>query len=160
MEWTAPLEETQYNESAPQTNDNDDKVEMLPPRLAAMPAISMASPERFINRELSWLAFNELVLDEAENDKHPLLERLRFMSISASNLDEFFMVRVAGLKGQVTAGVTTPSQEGLSPAQQLEAINRRVNQLMQGQQSCWRRLRNEFAGTGFYIDQGFVETAV
>ena len=103
--------------------------------------------ERFINREVSWLAFNERVLDEATNATHPVMERLRFLSISASNLDEFFMVRVAGLVGQTKAGVEVPSQEGLTPAQQLDAILQRADALMVRQQKVWgdvlKDLRNE-----------------
>ena len=93
--------------------------------------------ERFINREVSWLAFNERVLDEATNATHPVMERLRFLSISASNLDEFFMVRVAGLVGQTKAGVEVPSQDGLTPSQQLDAILQRADALMVRQQKVW-----------------------
>ncbi|HLY55510.1 MAG TPA: RNA degradosome polyphosphate kinase [Stellaceae bacterium] len=99
--------------------------------------------EKFINRELSWLAFNERVLEEADNREHPLFERLRFLSISANNLDEFYMVRVAGLRGQVTAGVETLSQDGLMPVQQLAAVHQKVSALMHAQQECYRRLRTE-----------------
>ena len=109
--------------------------------VAERTAIDLKSPDRFINRELSWLAFNQRVLEEADNPDHPLLERVRFLSISASNLDEFYMVRVAGLKAQVALGVKTQSQEGLTPRQQLLAIAARVSALMADQQRCWQDLR-------------------
>lgn len=99
--------------------------------------------QRYINRELSWLAFNSRVLAEACNNAVPLLERVRYLSISANNLDEFTMVRIAGLKDQIARGSHPISDDGLTPAQQLELINSRVRELMDAQQKTWLSLKSQ-----------------
>ena len=120
--------------------------------LAALaPAIGPADPARFINRELSWLDFNRRVLEEAENPHHPVLERLRFVSISAANLDEFWSVRVAGLIGQAKAGVTTPSPDGRMPADQLHEVEARAEWLMAEQHRVWVQLRLLLAEAGIEV---------
>ena len=121
---------------------------------AATPAAGLptaATSERYYNRELSWLQFNHRVLEEAANPNHPLLERLRFLSISASNLDEFYMVRVAGIHGQILADVETVSQDGLTPVQQLTAINGAVAILSADQQTRWTSLKAELGSQNIRI---------
>ncbi len=118
---------------------------------AGIDADAFPPRKRFINRELSWLAFNTRVLEEARNPRHPVLERVRFLSISASNLDEFYMVRVAGLKGQVNAGINLTSADGLTPQEQLDVINEAVRALFKGQDETWRELRVLLAHEGIHV---------
>nr|HIL75590.1 RNA degradosome polyphosphate kinase [Rhodospirillales bacterium] len=113
--------------------------------------LELQSTDRFINRELSWLAFNARVLEEADNETAPILERVNYLSISASNLDEFYMVRIAGLRGQVDADVALLSEDGLTPLQQMVFIREEANQLMKQQQQCWRNLRSEMKNAGIKI---------
>src|SRR4051812_16411228 len=116
--------------------------EALAPELSAPTTLAAPQPDaRYFNRELSWLAFNRRVLEEACNPKHPLLERVRFLSISANNLDEFFMVRVAGLKAHQALGVEELSPEGMTVAQQLTAISAEADRLVTSQHEVWAELQ-------------------
>lgn len=127
------------------SHSRSDKIEKISQKLFVHPQ------DRFINRELSWLAFNMRVLDEAMNPAVPLLERVQFLSISASNLDEFYMVRVAGLKDQLRNGVNKRSADGLAADEQLERIYEMTDILMRRQQECWAELRQSLDKEGIHI---------
>src|SRR6202047_442279 len=125
-------------------------IDRLPPDDATV-AASLLPSRRYVNRELSWLAFNERVLEEASNSGHPLLERVRFLSISDSNLDEFYMVRAAALKELAASGVPVKSEDGLTPEQQLAAIAEVAAGLVQRQQRCWADLQKRLRAEGISI---------
>jgi polyphosphate kinase len=137
------------------------KIDRIPPNseklmesvteVAAAGAESPKAESRYFNRELSWLAFNRRVLEEASNPNHPLLERVRFLSISASNLDEFFMVRVAGLKAHQALGVEERSTDGLTPTQQLAAINVEADRLVTNQHEVWGALQAALPAAGMHV---------
>jgi polyphosphate kinase len=120
-------------------------------KVQALAEAPEGNPDRFVNREFSWLQFNRRVLDEAENARHPLLERLRFLSISAANLDEFFMVRVAGLAGQVREGIAIKSPDGRTPEQQLELLLLEVARLQEDQQATYARLTDLLRKEGIEV---------
>src|SRR4051794_6133242 len=119
------------------------------PEIATAPSTTASPPApavaRFFNRELSWLEFNQRVLDEARDDSSPLLERLKFLAITASNLDEFFMVRVGGLSVLVEQQITTPDPAGMTPAEQLFAISSRVHGMLAQQEACFADLDRKLA---------------
>ena len=119
-------------------------------------AVKFFEPAHFINRELSWLEFNQRVLNEARDAGNPLLERLKFFCITSSNLDEFFEVRVAGLKQQIESGVMTRGLDGLTPVQTLRAVHERIGRLVREQYLCWReQLAPALAAHGIrFLDPG------
>lgn len=121
------------------------------PDPVTLPEAQITGPQRFFNRELSWLAFNWRVLEEAMNPRVPLLERVRFASISAGNLDEFYTVRVAGLRGLAQEGNLTPAADGRTPAMQLKLINADARRLMQHQQAAWNALKSEMEAEGLSV---------
>ena len=121
------------------------------PEPVDLPDVDLTGPGRFYNRELSWLSFNWRVLEESENPRVPLLERLRFLSISATNLDEFYTVRVAGLRELQREGHMNPAQDGLTPSEQLVLINEDARNLMMAQQRIFGVLRKEMEAEGIVL---------
>ena len=140
--------------TASAAQSDEDIAETLGEELVESTHERIAPAERYFNRELSWIAFNQRVLDEACNPAHPLLERLRFLSISGNNLDEFFMVRVAGLKGQQLQAIEDRSVDGMTTGQQLDAIAQRADDLTDVQQKVWLDLRAQLADAGIEVLEG------
>jgi len=132
-------------------NDTNEQESELNRKAIVQRIRGLPGGEKYLNREMSWLQFNLRVLEEAENRRHPLLERVRFLSISGNNLDEFYMVRVAGLRGQIELGVDVVSDDGLSPMQQLQQINALAEELMEQQQRVWAGLAKEMREKGIYL---------
>jgi len=115
-------------------------------------AVDLKDPSLYFNRELSWIEFNRRVLEEGEDPRHPLLERVKFLAIFSSNLDEFFMIRVSGLKDQLSAGVTNTPPDGLAPAEQLAAVRAAVLPLMQEQGRCfYNEVMPALAAAGIHL---------
>ena len=148
---TAALHRIRPRQQGHDVPDEGSIVQAPPPEEPEIVATELPRDQRFFNRELSWLAFNRRVLDEACNPRHPLLERLRFLSISGGNLDEFIMVRVAGLKGQVRRHIEEQSADGRTPAQQLSAITEQVEALNDAQYRVWGSLRESLAEKGIEV---------
>src|SRR3954447_19199352 len=117
---------------------------------SAVAPAAASTAVKFFNRELSWLEFNQRVLDEARDETLPLLERLKFLAITASNLDEFFMVRVGGLSLLVEQGIATPDPAGMTPSEQLAAVNKRVHEMVGQQQACFLELEQKLAEAGIH----------
>src|SRR5450631_4130683 len=117
-----------------------------------MARLALDNPAYYINREASWLAFNRRVLEEAQDEKNPLLERLKFLSISASNLDEFFEVRVAGLVQQIEDGYTEAGPDGLTLVEERDVVSRETHEFVDDQYRCWNdKLRPELSDHGIRV---------
>ena len=129
----------------------DDWTEHLPETVDGEPNVDFTDPSLFLNRELSELAFQERVLEEARDDRNPLFERVRFLSILTRNLDEFFMKRVGGLKQQMEAGITDRTADGRTPAEQWEEVLARSRPMFEAQVECWEAIATKLAANGITV---------